>query len=277
MKSFIWSSIATVIWLLFTLSSAEIKAQISKLSVSEAEQFSRHLVEENLHEENLALHQKLPPHFDTLFSLAKLRSFSYLKLGYTDSAQAILIPFRSDESQLFQLYIEVFSNSKTDTNFYECAPDLYPYCFDVLKAGLLKSRRFDKYGELFYTKNKGELNFDSQFEEYVSVKKRRPIIAAGMSAIIPGTGKMYAGKTGEGIGALITNLILGWQFYDHYNYLGIRSFRTITYGTLFSAFYLGNIYGSAISVRVLKNQQYEVLDNSIMLDISVPMERLFKR
>lgn len=276
MKSSIWIKFVFLALTLCLFTGQNTQAQIQNLSFDSITLFSKHLIENELHRENIIiLNQKTGS--DTSLTLSRLKAYSYFKSGKTDSALITLNEFQNPETELLSLYIRTKENIYTDTFYCECNPVLYPHCFDVLKVSLLKNRRFDKYGEWFYEKDIGSLNFDNQFGEYLSVKRKSGFLAAAMSAVIPGTGKMYAGKTGEGVGALITNLILGWQFYDHYNLLGISSVRTIAYGALFSTFYLGNIYGSAISVRVLKNQQYEILDNSIMLDVSVPFERLFTR
>lgn len=277
MKSFTWINIFTLSALICALFAVEATAQVHNLKGADIIPFSRHLVNKKLHEENIRLLHMHAAATDTSRVLSRLKAYSYYKTGYTDSALQVLNTFNTDEASLFKLYLKTRADLKTDTLFFECDAKLYPHYFDLLKVSLLKNRRFEEYGNWFYQQNKGALNFDNEFAEYTAVKRKSGFLAATLSAVIPGTGKMYAGKTGEGVSALITNLILGWQFYDHYNHLGFSSVRTIAYGALFSTFYLGNIYGSAISVSVYKNQQYEVLDYSIMLDVSVPVERLFSR
>ncbi len=277
MKSFTWINIFTLSALVCALFAVEATAQVHTLKDSGIVRFSRHLINKKLHEENIRLLQIHAAAADTSRVLSRLKAYSYYKTGNTDSALQVLNNFNTQEASLFKLYLKTRADLKTDTFFVECDAKLYPHCFDLLKVSLLKNRRFEEYGNWFYQQKTGALNFDDKFTQYTAVKRKSGFLAATLSAVIPGTGKMYAGKPGEGLSALITNLILGWQFYDHYNHLGFRSVRTIAYGALFSTFYLGNIYGSAISVSVYKNQQYEVLDNSIMLDVSVPVERLFSR
>ena len=46
-------------------------------------------------------------------------------------------------------------------------------------------------------------------DEQVKYRPKSPVLAGIMSGIIPGSGKIYAGKTGEGIASIITNAGLG--------------------------------------------------------------------
>ncbi len=64
--------------------------------------------------------------------------------------------------------------------------------------------------------------------------------AALLSTFIPGSGQMYAGKTGEGLGSLGLQLAaLGWGVYNVYT--GYYVTALFTGGGLFQAFYFGGI------------------------------------
>ena len=67
-----------------------------------------------------------------------------------------------------------------------------------------------------------------------------PRKAALLSTFIPGSGQMYAGKTGEGLGSLGLQLAaLGWGAYNVYT--GYYVTALFTGGGLFQAFYFGGI------------------------------------
>ncbi len=67
-----------------------------------------------------------------------------------------------------------------------------------------------------------------------------PRRAALLSTFLPGSGQMYAGKTGEGLGSLSLQLVsLGWGAYNFYT--GYYVTALFTGGGLFQAFYFGGI------------------------------------
>jgi hypothetical protein len=73
--------------------------------------------------------------------------------------------------------------------------------------------------------------------------------ATAMSAVIPGSGKLYAGHTMDGIsafGAVLGNAFMSARsFYQK----GIRSFWGWFFGTLAAGYYAGNIYGTNVAVK----------------------------
>lgn len=106
-------------------------------------------------------------------------------------------------------------------------------------------------------------------------KRKRPWIAATLSAIIPGAGKIYSGQVGHGIAAFTTVAILGGITAESYLKSGKYDVQFWAAGTLFAVFYVGNIYGSYFSVKI-KNEQFNNETNkSIMLDMRVPVSRIF--
>jgi TM2 domain-containing membrane protein YozV len=79
---------------------------------------------------------------------------------------------------------------------------------------------------------------------------RSPFLAGFFSAIVPGTGRLYAGRFGDALTSLLTVGLTGWQAYDGFRRDGITSVKGWGFGTLSGIFYVGNIYGSVISARV---------------------------
>lgn len=116
----------------------------------------------------------------------------------------------------------------------------------------------------------------NQYQILLSARKiKSPWKAGIMSMIIPGTGKMYAGKIGEGVSALLSNAILLGITCENYRKQGPQSFKTIFFGSLFTIFYIGNIYGSMISVQVSNSEFNTIYDNKILLDIHIPLRTIF--
>lgn len=100
--------------------------------------------------------------------------------------------------------------------------------------------------------------------------KRKSALAAGfMSAILPGSGKIYAGKTNDALYSLVLVGLIGWQAYEGFKKDGIHSTRGWIYGTIGSIFYLGNIYGSAIAVKIYNDK----IENSFLMSIAINLDR----
>jgi tetratricopeptide (TPR) repeat protein len=77
--------------------------------------------------------------------------------------------------------------------------------------------------------------------------QKSPVLAVLLSAVIPGSGKMYAGHAGDGLFSLITIGIFGgmaaYSFYEE----GLYSVKAWIYASIGGLFYLGDVYGSAVA------------------------------
>lgn len=107
------------------------------------------------------------------------------------------------------------------------------------------------------------------------VKKKYPLLAATMSAVLPGSGKFYAGFKGQGIAAFMTVAVLGISAAESYYRLGPQSAQFIAFGGLFTIFYIGNIWGSTISVKLARDHQFREIDDQILFDMYIPLRRIF--
>jgi tetratricopeptide (TPR) repeat protein len=90
--------------------------------------------------------------------------------------------------------------------------------------------------------------------EAETLPHRSPVLAAIMSTVVPGAGKVYAGRARDGAYALLTIGLTAWQAYDGFHKDGVRSTKGWIYGTLCAGFHLGNIYGSTIAVRAFNER-----------------------
>lgn len=76
------------------------------------------------------------------------------------------------------------------------------------------------------------------------MKHRSPALAVGMSAIIPGTGKIYAGRWKDGLIALVFVATTANQAYVGFSKKGEESVYGWINAGLATGFYIGNLYGS---------------------------------
>lgn len=106
--------------------------------------------------------------------------------------------------------------------------------------------------------------------------RKRPGVAALMSAVLPGSGKIYAGKTGEGISAFIFNGTLAALTAENAVKAGPLNWKTLLFGTCFSIFYIGNIYGSYVSVSIYNNDLQNAFDTAVLYHIHIPLRSVFR-
>jgi len=107
--------------------------------------------------------------------------------------------------------------------------------------------------------------------------KRSPLIAGLLSAIIPGSGKFYAGNRGESVATFISTAGIGLVTWENYHKRGPDDFRTIVFGTIFAISYLANIYGSAFSVTIAENEYMENVKNTILFNLRIPIDAQFNK
>ncbi len=109
-----------------------------------------------------------------------------------------------------------------------------------------------------------------------SLKRRSPVVAGGLSAIIPGLGLVYSGNNGQALSSFIRVTALGALSIESLSKLGPASPQFIAFASLFSFFYIGNIWGSALSVQIRQNEQTKELDHNIMVGLHIPVDKLFQ-
>ncbi len=100
---------------------------------------------------------------------------------------------------------------------------------------------------------------------------KSPVKAGILSAFLPGLGKVYAGRNIDGISTLLLVGVLSWQSFSSFSDNGSHSVKGWLFGSLGTVFYLGNIYGSAVTVKV---QNIEI-NNQFDHRIRVSVEKVF--
>ncbi|MCZ6703150.1 MAG: hypothetical protein O6940_08925 [Ignavibacteria bacterium] len=97
-----------------------------------------------------------------------------------------------------------------------------------------------------------KLNEKDMISAYYDWKQDPPYknstIAGIMSAIIPGSGKMYVGKIGDGIVAFIITTVFSFIAYD--NFKAGHNTRGWIWAGVAALFYVSNIYGSVAAAQV---------------------------
>jgi len=113
-------------------------------------------------------------------------------------------------------------------------------------------------------------------KEQEAHRSKSPLLAGIMSGIIPGSGKIYAGKTGEGIASMIGTTGFGLIAWENYRKHGIGHVKTIFFGGIFAASYVSSIYGSVISVKIIENEYKDAIHNQILFQLHIPLRNFFE-
>lgn len=114
----------------------------------------------------------------------------------------------------------------------------------------------------------------SRYEQLKTYKKKSPFVAGMLSAVVPGAGRFYMGKAGQGIAALLVTGIFGLQAWEGYRKDGPESARFIIFGSLFTVSHVANIWGSAVGVRLRREEFNDQMNDSILLDMHIPLRVL---
>lgn len=106
--------------------------------------------------------------------------------------------------------------------------------------------------------------------------QKSPWLAAGLSALIPGAGKIYAGQTGPGVASFLAVGSLAAITAEQWNHHGAKDWRTIVAGSLCGIFYIGNIYGSWVSVSIQRQNIKDETKALVLYNISIPLGSFFR-
>ena len=144
-----------------------------------------------------------------------------------------------------------------------------------------KLREFEKNSAHFtytnYCFSENEKELKGLGDECGAFKRKSPLVAGLLSAVVPGLGKVYAKKVGGGLSAFLTVSILGALTYENYTKRGADHPGTIVAGSLFSMAYVGNIYGSVYSVNAYRDEFYEKVNYRVLFHLHIPLRNFFDK
>lgn len=153
--------------------------------------------------------------------------------------------------------------------------------FEMAGIALLE-RDYQKFTEISLSFDSGyypiaaeEANFIKYNRDLQAIRLKSAFLAGLFSAFIPGSGKFYAGYRGQAIAAFLPTALLAAVAVESLLKAGLRSPQFIIFSGLFSVFYIGNIWGSALSVKTRQYEQGFEIDQNILLDLHLPLRRVF--
>lgn len=96
-------------------------------------------------------------------------------------------------------------------------------------------------------------------DDALAYKHKSPGLAMAMSAVVPGTGKIYTGDWKDGLFSMIMIGGLAWQSYRGFKSKGTESVYGWVFGGIGFGFYVGNLYGSFKAAKKRNhNKQHDI-------------------
>lgn len=96
---------------------------------------------------------------------------------------------------------------------------------------------------------------DNLLEELKHTRKKHPVIAGALSILIPGSGRIYSGFTGDGIFSFL--FVIGNLSISYFYHREGRALPSYTFLGFASLLYLGDIYGSIRSANIYNERRYD--------------------
>jgi len=190
--------------------------------------------------------------------------------GLNDTIQ-FKIALAYQQMEKYDLSLQKFSEIEPASVFYEKSEREYYKTlmlserFEDLQDSLLdkNENNFQRLLHLSYLFTSLDLQHQNFLEPFPAAEKENILgfyiqkkdppyksrfLSGLLSALIPGSGKIYLGETGDGITALIATSLFSFLSYD--NFLHDHNFRGWLFAGLGFFFYAGNIYGSVAATRI---------------------------
>ena len=218
------------------------------LFAQKEKEFVKHLLKNNLKSEHFTLLQlksKLP--FDSLNYL-----WSQYYLNYNENQNLIKSIqqssfFLEKDTAFFNACSVYFLSQKPSglDGFYSIAQNLNRPYYSSQIYSLVKLINEPAARDTFLIPIKLKTSFNNFF---VSCKKK-PAIAAGLSAVLPGAGKLYTGRPRSFVNVLFAHVLNGIALYETINKRGIKNPYSIFCVSYTGLFYLANVYGSYHDVK----------------------------
>jgi len=197
--------------------------------------------------------------FLTSHPQSKLLNQTHFFLAYTDFKKR---QFQLSESRIAQIpLISPFTDQlKLQTNYLLVANKLSTQKW--IEAEKLLSDDL-----LFLKPNNHRNSLKQMLEEGKNIKQKSPLFAGAFSAVIPGAGKFYAGRSIDGLFTFFLHGFMVWQAWDGFAEKNTKSVKGWLFSGLGSVFYIGNIYGSAIAVKIYNKNINDNFDQKIRFEL----------
>lgn len=216
----------------------------------------------------------------SFYNIKKLDSSAYY-LSRVNEASPYYLKSRFFSAYNY-IYLEQYTRAMQilqtlpDTNLVKEARSFEQSGIMLLKHDYEK---FDSLKQYFsyksYVLSAQEKSFLGYKDQLMRIGKKSPFLAAVMSGIVPGSGKIYAGKTLQGIASMLPIAALALLTSESYHKRGPHSAEFYVFGSLLTVFYVGNIWGSVFAVKINREEHEKLIHQKVLLDLQIPLRTLF--
>lgn len=204
------------------------------------------------------------------FDLVSMNSIFKIPAAYTSGMMEM------DEHNYEAAYQKIFNAPEAESGIlYELR------IFELAGLSLLKKdhEQFDLLATGFFPEDSTinvELKYLSDYNYILqNMKKKSGFVAGALSAIIPGLGKVYTGLPGQALASFLKVVPLGVITAENFRNGGFKNAQFYIFGSLFSLFYIGGIWGSSISAKIVYQEKVDEIHHNIMVGLHVPVDRIF--
>lgn len=180
---------------------------------------------------------------------------SYSIIGNTDKALNYFSSIKSNSSLLKYALLEearIFYLTDDSNSLNKIVNDFGRPSIELKKiiiAFYLKSNLLDSvHNDLFKISDNDINTLKNFYERRKNPAYKSETVAGILSALIPGSGKIYTENYVDGITAFILTGIFSYLAYDNFRHS--HQFRAYLFSGLAAGFYLGNVYGSVASAQI---------------------------
>ena len=113
---------------------------------------------------------------------------------------------------------------------------------------------------------------DLTYEKYKLFKRKSPALAGVLSSVIPGLGRVYANKPLHGLVSFVPVTWFGYSAYEGYNNNGFNSPNFYIFSSLFTIFYIGNIWGSVFTAKNRNEERVYEINEELFNNINIPID-----
>lgn len=197
---------------------------------------------------------------------------SYRLAGLSDQGRTRIFDIYKDQPsrELFfeltkmqlisQRFDELVSSTKIQPNLNQQEKTLIAYLPSVyLTKKAAKKYQTDEILTLQFDEHKWQ-SLNNNLKDFHNQKWKNPWLAGGLSALVPGAGRIYAGDWKNAIFSFLFVGMNAYQSYRGFRDNGISSPSGWIYGSIGLGFYIGNIYGAVWSTNRInekKRSQYQ--------------------
>ena len=176
-------------------------------------------------------------------SIEKLSDITSVSVFFNEAnLQKLKVYFLTEDYPVFRsFYLESYS-SKIN-NYQSNGKKLFNFSYLFTDDDLPSP---EKFLNPFNKDEKEKLTYFYNWKNEPPIKD--PALAGIMSAVIPGSGKMYVGEWSDGIMALVTTGLFAFLAYD--NFRAGHNTRAWIFTGLGAFFYAGNVYGSVAAAQI---------------------------